>query len=268
MQRDRRTVTRIAGNVLARYTYVFNNPLTGTDPSGFFSLGWLDPFGGQARGAYKALGDFARNPFDNFNLYALERSMPGRATMDNFVFSHSWAEAIGHAALGVVSLFCTGAAPACMTAMEMHVAGYKTWAMGGDRDDVLGAMIEAGATTVISAAGNQAIGGIANGYANVAAHAVFGCATATMGGGKCGAGATSRAITAGADRIDTGNFWSRRRVRKAHADSNVAVNQSTIVVCDGHFTNAAPRAACCLLPGNACLKNRMDSSSPADVSSA
>ena len=145
---------------MARYTYVFNNPLTGTDPSGFFSLGWLDPFGGQARDAYKALGDFARNPFDNFNLYALERSMPGRATMDNFVFSHSWAEAIGHAALGVVSLFCTGAAPACMTAMEMHVAGYKTWAMGGDRDDVLGAMIEAGATTVISAAGNQVIGGI------------------------------------------------------------------------------------------------------------
>ena len=199
-----------------RYTYVFNNPLTGTDPSGFFGLGWSNPFGNQARDAYKAIGDFARNPFDNFNLYALERSLPGRATMDNFMLSHEWAMDLGHAALGFASAFCYAAAAACYAAMEAHVAGYTTWLAGGGHEDAFGNMLQAGAIAFVSAAGNQAIGqtfnisgvSVSNGarIGNVLAHAALGCAMAEAGGGKCGAGALSAAITAGVDQIKVESF--------------------------------------------------------------
>jgi hypothetical protein len=157
-----------------------------------------------------------KNPFDNFNIYALERAMPGRATMDNFMYKHEWAMAIGHAGLAFASAFCYAAAAACYAAMEAHVAGYTTWLHGGDHEDVFGAMVEAGATAFISASANYAIGqglpisgvGVTplTRVGNVLAHAALGCAMAEAGGGKCGAGALSAAITAGVDQINTGSF--------------------------------------------------------------
>ena len=63
--------------------------------------------------------------------YALERAMPGRATMDNFMISHEWAMDLGHAALAFASAFCYAGAAACYAAMEAHVAGYMTWLGGG-----------------------------------------------------------------------------------------------------------------------------------------
>ncbi len=102
-------------------------------------------------------------------------------------------------------------------AMEAHVAGYTTWLNGGDHEDVIGAMVEAGAIAFISASANYAIGQklpMMNStgatpltrVGNVLAHAALGCAMAEAGGGKCGAGALSAAITAGTDQIDTGSF--------------------------------------------------------------
>ncbi len=142
--------------------------------------------------------------------------MPGRATMDNFMYKHEWAMAIGHAGLAFASAFCYAAAAACYAAMEAHVAGYTTWLHGGDHEDVFGAMVEAGATAFISASANYAIGqglpisgvGVTplTRVGNVLAHAALGCAMAEAGGGKCGAGALSAAITAGVDQINTGSF--------------------------------------------------------------
>ena len=191
-----------------RYSYIMNNPLGGTDQSGFWG-GWANPFSKQNREARRAIHNFAKNPFDNFNLYALERSMPGRATMDNFMLRHDWAMALGHAALGFASFFCYGGAAACYGAMEAHVAGYQTWLAGGDRTDVTGAMITSGAIGFISAGSNGVIGGVfTSPISNTLAHAVFGCAMASAQGGNCGAGALAGALTAGVDQIDTGNFWA------------------------------------------------------------
>jgi RHS repeat-associated protein len=211
-----------------RYSYLLNSPFSGTDPSGFgFNI--FDPFGilpsgggwfnfgsSQFQDLSSALIGLTRNPFDNFNIYALERAMPGRATMDNFMYKHEWAMAIGHAGLAFASAFCYAAAAVCYAAMEAHVAGYTTWLNGGDHEDVFGAMVEAGAIAFISASANYAIGqGLPiNGtgvtpltrVGNVLAHAALGCAMAEAGGGKCGAGALSAAITAGADQINTGSF--------------------------------------------------------------
>lgn len=211
-----------------RYAYGFNNPLSGTDPSGYsFNLfdpfdilgsggGWLNPGSSQWDALHGAIQNWAKNPIDNFNLYALERAMPGRATMDNFMISHEWAMDLGHAALAFASAFCYAGAAACYAAMEAHVAGYMTWLGGGSHEDAFGNMIEAGAIAFVSASANYAIGqglntngaGVSAGtrIGNVLAHAALGCAMAEAGGGKCGAGALSGAITAGVDQIQTGSF--------------------------------------------------------------
>ena len=141
-----------------RYTYVYNNPLTGTDPSGFFSL--VDPLYEAHRSVTSgAIEDVLRNPGEIFNWYALEHSLPGRAALDKHVFSHDWGQAIGHIAIGVGSLFCTGAAPACFVAGEAHIAGYNTWLAGGAHDDVAEAIITSGSIAAISTIGSSAIGG-------------------------------------------------------------------------------------------------------------
>ena len=210
-----------------RYSYILNNPLGGTDPSGFFNLldpagilpdsgGWLNPGSSQWDDLQGAIQNWAKNPIDNFNVYALERAMPGRATMDNFMLSHEWAMDLGHVALAFASAFCYAGAAACYAAMEAHVAGYTTWLAGGSHEDAFGNMIEAGAIAFVSASANYAIGqgfningaNVSPGtrIGNVLAHAALGCAMAEAGGGKCGAGALSGAITAGADQINTGSF--------------------------------------------------------------
>ncbi len=207
-----------------RYTYVFNNPLTGTDPSGFFAE-LLPLIGAHQSVTSGAIEDVLRNPGEIFNWYALEHSLPGRAALDKHVFSHDWGQAIGHIAIGVGSLFCTGAAPACFTAGEAHIAGYNAWLNGGDHDDVAEAFISAGSMAVISSAGNLAIGGTfpikTAPISNILAHAVMGCAMGEASGGSCGAGALSRAITAAVDIgtqqggvLDTG-FWGNMAVSVA-----------------------------------------------------
>ena len=210
-----------------RYSYILNNPLGGTDPSGFFNLldpagilpdsgGWLNPGSSQWDDLQGAIQNWAKNPIDNFNVYALERAMPGRATMDNFMLSHEWAMDLGHVALAFASAFCYAGAAACYAAMEAHVAGYTTWLAGGSHEDAFGNMIEAGAIAFVSASANYAIGqgfningaNVSPGtrIGNVLAHAALGCAMAEAGGGKCGAGVLSGAVTAGMDQIDTGSF--------------------------------------------------------------
>ncbi len=73
-----------------RYSYVLNNPLTHTDPSGYF-IGKL--FNKLFKGLNKSLGDFA--PFVSIALLALP-GMPG------LVFS-SWGHAFGFLTGGIAT---------------------------------------------------------------------------------------------------------------------------------------------------------------------
>jgi RHS repeat-associated protein len=203
-----------------RYSYVFNNPLGGTDPSGYFAveLSFYDIY----RSSSAAI-NVARNPGEIFNWYALEHSLPGRAYLDKHVFSHEWGRTIGHLAIGVGSLFCTGAAPACLVAGEAHIAGYNAWLNGGDHDDVAEAIITTGAITLISASGSQVIGGAQlSPIGNILAHAALGCALGEASGGSCGQGALSHGITAAVDIglqeggvLNTDSFWGNMAISLA-----------------------------------------------------
>ena len=178
--------------------------------------GWLNPGSSLRDDLHGAIQNWAKNPIDNFNLYALERAMPGRATMDNFMLSHEWAMDLSHVALAFASAFCYAGAAACYAAMEAHVTGYTTWLAGGSHEDAFDNMIEAGAIAFISASANYAIGqgfningaNVSPGtrIGNVLAHATLGCAMAEAGGGNVAPGSCQGAITAGADQINTGSF--------------------------------------------------------------
>jgi hypothetical protein len=204
-----------------RYGYGFNNPLSGTDPSGFSWKDW-DPAYSTYQSS-RAVGSILRNPGEIFNWYAFEHSLPGRAAMDKHVFSHDWGQTIGHIAIGVGSLWCGAAAVACVTAGSAHVAGYNAWLNGGDHDDVAEAIITTGSLTFISAAGSRVIGGAQlSPVSNVLAHAALGCAIGEASGGTCGQGALSHGITAAVDIglqsggvLNTGNFWGNMAISVA-----------------------------------------------------
>ncbi|OOG39663.1 RHS repeat domain-containing protein, partial [Polaromonas sp. A23] len=69
-----------------RYTYVSNNPLALTDPSGYFSF----------KSFFKAIitHHIAPTPKNLFNLVA---SQPGQKQVDNYIMTHKWAYAVGQA---------------------------------------------------------------------------------------------------------------------------------------------------------------------------
>jgi hypothetical protein len=151
----------------------------------------------------------AHTPGEIFNWYALERSLPGRAFLDEHAFSHDWGRTIGHVAISVGSLFCGYAAVACVVGGEAHVAGYNAWLAGGDHDDVAEAIITGGALTLISAAGSTVIGGAnLSPTNNILAHAALGCVISDAQGGSCGRGA---AIAGGLSAAD--ELWQFAKVR-------------------------------------------------------
>jgi hypothetical protein len=84
------------GNTLSfnRYSYVNNNPLSMTDPSGFFSLGdLLDPF--SKSNPLNPFGDFGRKlAFSGFTTnYAIFRF--GQRQGDSLLRDNRWLQPIG-----------------------------------------------------------------------------------------------------------------------------------------------------------------------------
>ncbi len=72
-----------------RYAFLMNNPLSLTDPSGYWSL----------RGFLRNLDTFARNP-SSINAFNAHRGVPGVVSLDNFVVKHPWTFQLGRAAAG------------------------------------------------------------------------------------------------------------------------------------------------------------------------
>jgi RHS repeat-associated protein len=70
-----------------RYSYGFNNPLSGTDPSGY---GWFSKH-------VKAIGNFLANPFDAQRTYRVIQTRADGGAHDRFMMTHSWARAVGYA---------------------------------------------------------------------------------------------------------------------------------------------------------------------------
>ena len=184
-----------------RYTYGFNNPLSGTDPSGF---GFFDI----ASDFFSAHDDFVRNPFKVENFFALNHSIPGHGTIDHFMMTHEWARVAGRAA---ATFFAGWFGPWAAAGANAMITGYEVWLAGGSSQDIHKASAISFATSMAfnfvgdGAAAIAKGGNVAGGVAfKIVGHAAIGCASASASGGDCGQGALSAGFGAAASFAPVG----------------------------------------------------------------
>lgn len=159
-----------------RYGYCSSNPMTCTDPTGYLKFGNL--LGGKLLGPGgfipRFFGDAGGNPLNYWQLRTIARNKVGYQ--------------IGTIAIGVLSTFCNAGAAACAAA---GAAEWSGWAGNSIEQNV-----RAGAFAGASAVANGFIGDNFQNYSsNVTAHAAWGCVESAAGGGKCGSGAASGAMS-------------------------------------------------------------------------
>ena len=176
-----------------RYTYGFNNPLSGTDPSGF---GFFEI----ASDLFSAHDDFTRNPFKIENFFALNHSIPGHGTIDHFMMTHEWARVAGRAA---ATFFAGWFGPWAAAGANAMITGYEVWLAGGSSQDIHKASAISFATSMafnfvgrgVSAVNADYGAGAATAF-KIVGHAAVGCASAEASGGDCQSGAISAAFGA------------------------------------------------------------------------
>jgi RHS repeat-associated protein len=160
-----------------RYSYVINNPLAFTDPSGYCFLGMCS-WG-------KAISTFFGRTFG-----VLFRQVPILGTLFEI------------AAVGLCTVFAGPACAAVAFAATAFVAGVTT----GNLSYALKAGLIAGVTALAFYEVGEFTGHTPSPFdadpskyvENVAGHALVGCASAVASGGKCGPAALAGAVTAGA----------------------------------------------------------------------
>jgi RHS repeat-associated protein len=178
-----------------RYAYCYNNPLTCTDPSGQLSMylknpvrlaKWIDPAGN----------------------YALTKTAQNK-----------YGYMIGSIAIGVASLYCGPGYAACVAG---GTAAWATFAGASDSQAFKSGVIAGATAYAMSAVGDatstqgyagdtygQSVAATTNVPANVAGHALVGCASAAAGGGNCGSGALSGAFGAA---LSNSGFYSQGNI--------------------------------------------------------
>jgi RHS repeat-associated protein len=191
-----------------RYSYVLNNPLAYTDPSGYLSL--------------KGIFTFLTNP--------------ARTVAQNV------SPQVGQALVAIGSYFCGPFAAACAAVGSYEVAR----ANGASSSQAIRAGVIAGATvwafnqvgTLTDFHGptpDDFLSG--NHLANIAGHAAIGCASAAASGGECGVGAFSGAA---------GSFISPYATTMGFEGGLVAsivIGGTVSELAGGKFANGAATAA-------------------------
>lgn len=197
-----------------RYSYVLNNPLNATDPSGHFSLGEL------TRASFK----FNLNPSMR-NAFHLNANMPGQEYVDRFVMRTPIAYQIGQMAAAFFTPFCGGCGGA------LWAAYYGEMATGSS-----GAALQAGALAWATTWAYGQVGANfpfdTQPFMNLAGHAMLGCAGGEISGAGCG----RSAISAVAGKLGT-------VVSDGNPVAAIVAGGTASVVSGGKFANGAVTAA-------------------------
>lgn len=159
-----------------RYAYVWNNPLSATDSSGYWNFRkWF-------RATTKAI--FFPSPRNVFNSI---RVQPGQARVDRYIMTHQWAYSTGQIA---AAYFGGGYGAAAWSSYYGYVATGS-----------VNAGVRAGVISLATSAAFNVVGGFydTGTYQNVIGHAVVGCASSVASGGSCQSGAAGAALGAMAD---------------------------------------------------------------------
>jgi RHS repeat-associated protein len=206
------------GQTWNRYSYVINNPLAFTDPTGYCFLGLC--------GLIDDVGRFF--------------SSIGRLISQN----------IGSIIQIAVTAACVAAGEVCAPLVALVAAG-TAFAIAGITTGNLGYALRAGLIAGVTALAFNAVGDITLGpghpapefgssafFENVAGHALVGCASAVASGGSCRAGALSAAVPAFAGPIvNDQNFSIRSLV------TNSVLGGLASVAGGGKFGNGAVTGA-------------------------
>ena len=197
-----------------RYSYVMNNPLNLTDPSGFSFWTRLMRLGDRISSVGISLG--------STRIY--------NASV-NFL-QGSGGYQLKSAALSFVSAFCYAGASACNAGLQYGLArGY-----GASESNAFKTGLIAGATT----GGFTAAGGVgaSDSLGRYAAHAAVGCASSVANGGGCGPGAAAALFGKFATNATAG--WG---VGVAQGAAAMVAGGVGSVIAGGKFENGAMTAA-------------------------
>jgi RHS repeat-associated protein len=197
------------GQTWNRYSYVYNNPLAYTDPTGYCPncIGYAYPQVAQSSGLMQLVESA-------FKI--------------------------------AVSAMCVAAGGGCIPFLPLVVgvsSAYIAGVTSGSLSMALKAGIIAGATAVaFNAVGDITTHNPAFGtpkfFGNVAGHALVGCASSAASGGKCGPGALSAAVTAFAGPLINGKTFSIGSLLL-----NTTLGGLASVAGGGKFANGAVTAA-------------------------